>query len=118
MKQFFNIFFVVLGVIFFIIILIAIFFIVTDPFNLKQLIFGSESTQHTTEEGSYDHPLLNESQEQALKAFGINPVDVPSEITPELEACFVEKLGEERVAEIKGGIAPTAIDYFKAKDCI
>ncbi len=117
MKKFFNVFFVTLGVIFSIIILIGIFFVITDPFNLKPLIFGGESSESMTGDGD-SHPLLNESQEQALENFGINPAQVPSEITPEQEACFVEKLGQARVDEIKAGDSPTATDYFKAKDCI
>ena len=118
MKKFFNIFFVTLGVIFLIIILASIVFVITDPFNLKPLIFGGESTQSTTDGNSDSHPLLNESQEQALEKFGIDPAQVPSEITPEQEGCFVDKLGQARVDEIKAGDSPTATDYFKAKDCI
>lgn len=117
MKKFFNVFFVTLGVIFSIIILIGIFLVITDPFNLKPLIFGGESSESMTDDGD-SHPLLNESQEKALETFGINPATVPSEITPEQEACFVEKLGQARVDEIKAGDSPTATDYFKAKDCI
>lgn len=118
MKKFFNIFFVTLGVIFLIIILAGIVFVITDPFNLKPLIFGGESTQSTSNTSSDSHPLLNDSQEQALEKFGIDPAQVPSEISPEQEACFEEKLGKERVEEIKAGDSPTATDYFKAKDCI
>lgn len=118
MKKFFNIFFVTLGVIFSIIILIGIFFVITDPFNLKPLIFGGESAGSATGGGGDSNPNLNESQEKALESFGINPADVPSEITPEQEACFVERLGQARVDEIKAGDSPSATDYFKAKDCI
>ncbi len=118
MKKFFTIFFVTLGVIFSIIILMGLLFYITDPLNLKPLIFGDESVESATGTSEDSHPLLNESQEKALESFGINPADVPSEITPAQEACFVEKLGEERVAEIKAGDTPTAMDYFKAKDCI
>ena len=42
MKRFFNVFFVVLGVIFFILILIGTYFYVTDPLNLKPIFFGSD----------------------------------------------------------------------------
>lgn len=118
MKQFLNIFFVTLGVIFFIIILLGILFFITDPLNLKPMIFSESSSSSNTNAQADSHPLLNDSQEQALKNFGIDPSSVPSEITAEQEACFTAALGEERVAEIKGGDSPTAADYFKAKGCI
>lgn len=117
MKKFLNIFFVTLGVIFFILILIGAYFYVTDPLNLKPLIFGTEASESSGD--SVDkHPLLNESQEQALETFGIDPAEVPSEISPEQEACFEAELGEERVAEIKAGDSPTATELFKAKSCL
>lgn len=64
------------------------------------------------------NPLLNESQESSLEAVGINPSKLPSEITPAMEVCFVEKLGAERAQEIKNGDSPTATDYLKAKSCL
>jgi hypothetical protein len=120
MKKFLNIFFVTLGIIFFIIILFGIYFYITDPLNLKPLIFGSESTESTTTTGVIEdkHPALTESQEKTLETFGIDPASIPSEITPEQEACFEAKLGEARVAEIKAGDSPTATEYFKARDCL
>ena len=117
MKKFLNIFFVVLGVIFFVIILIGVYFYIADPLNLKPIIFGSEVSEPAGDDID-KHPLLNESQEKTLEAFGIDPANIPSEITPEQEACFEEKLGEDRVAEIKAGDSPTATEYFKARDCI
>ncbi|MEX2341256.1 MAG: hypothetical protein WD605_02980 [Candidatus Paceibacterota bacterium] len=112
MKKILNIFFVTLGVIFFILILIGTYFFVVDPLNLRGFYSGNTSGTDSS------HPYINESQESALKTFGIDPASLPSEITPEQEACFESKLGEERVAEIKSGDSPTATDYFKAKDCI
>ncbi len=64
------------------------------------------------------NPLLNESQESSLEAVGINPSELPSEITPAMQVCFVEKLGAERAQEIKDGDSPTATDYLKAKSCL
>lgn len=113
MKNFLNIFFVTLGVIFFIIILVGVFLYAMDSLNL----FGDDASQASDDSGG-GHPLLSESQEKALETFGIDPASVPSEITPEQEACFESKLGEERVAEIKAGDSPTMSEYLKAKDCI
>ncbi|NCS98985.1 hypothetical protein GW764_02245 [Candidatus Parcubacteria bacterium] len=119
MKKFLNIFFVTLGVIFFIIILVAAYFYITDPLNLKPLIFGDETeTVGASSSAETSNPTLSESQEKALDKFGIDPNDVPSEFTPEQEACFEAELGEDRVAEIKAGDSPTAIEYLKARDCI
>jgi len=122
MKKFLNIFFVTLGIIFFILILMGTYFYVTDPLNLKPLIFNQDSEVVESaggETGEVDkHPLLSEAQEKTLETFGIDPADVPSEITPEQETCFEDKLGSVRVEEIKSGDSPTAAEYFKARDCI
>jgi hypothetical protein len=122
MKKLLNIFFTSLGVIFFLLILFGIYFYITDPLNLKTLFMSSESdsveTTEVTNEPVDKNPALNASQEAALEKFGINPANIPSQITPEQEACFVEKIGEQRVQEIKAGDTPTAIEFFKAKDCI
>jgi DNA-directed RNA polymerase subunit H (RpoH/RPB5) len=122
MKKFLNVFFVTLGIIFFILILIAIYLFVTDPLNLKPLIFGQDNEVVESTGGNSvsidQHPLLSESQEKTLETFGIDPADLPTEITPEQEACFEDKLGTARVVEIKAGDSPTAAEYFKARDCI
>jgi len=122
MKKFLNIFFVTLGVIFLILILAGAYFFVTDPLDLKPVFFGSdpESVSEVSDPGTQvdKNPVLNASQEKALETFGIDPADVPTEITPEQEACFESRIGEERVAEIKAGDSPTATEYFKARDCI
>ena len=120
MWKFLNALFVTLGVIFLVIIALGIYFYVTDPLNLKPIIFGDDAaaTNANTGDNVDKHPSLNESQEAALERMGINPANIPSEITPEQEACFEEKLGTERVNEIKAGDSPNSTDYFKARDCI
>jgi len=64
------------------------------------------------------NPLLSEKQEKILETFGIDPADIPSDISPEQEKCFEDAIGEDRVAEIKAGDSPTATEFFKAKGCI
>jgi hypothetical protein len=119
MKRFLNIFFVTLGVIFFVLILVGVYLYIVDPFNLKPLLFTAESEITETSSDSTDkHPALNEQQEAALEVFGIDPATLPNQISPDQEACFVEKLGAERVAEIKAGEAPTATDFFTARNCL
>jgi len=43
---------------------------------------------------------------------------LPTEITPELEDCLINAVGEERAGEIRGGDMPTAINAFKARNCL
>lgn len=65
-----------------------------------------------------DHPALDEQQEQNLRSIGVDVSALPNEITPEMEDCFVQKLGQERVDAIKSGSQITATDYLKARGCL
>ena len=87
MKRLLNIFFVILGVIFFIILLVAGFIFVTSGSNDGVVLDK--------------HPLLSSNQEKILEIFGIDPANLPSEISPEQEKCFEDAIGAERVAELK-----------------
>lgn len=122
MKKFFNIFFVILGIIFFVLILAGTLFYVIDPYNLKPLLFGSdskiESSDSTSTTQQDKNPILNEKQEKALETVGIDPANVPTNFTPEQESCFVEKIGAQRVSEIKAGDAPTASELIKGRNCL
>lgn len=118
MKQAANIFFVSLGVIFLILILFGVFFFLVDPLNLRAGQGASAGNGVNNSAAADKNPQLNASQEQALQSFGIDPASVPSSISPEQEACFEEKLGKERVNEIKGGASPTMQDYMLARGCL
>jgi hypothetical protein len=123
MKKFFTVFFITLGVIFSIIILIVIYLFIADPFKIKPLLFGSPAkTQSVTNSDttSNTNSGLSDTQKKALEAVGVNPATLPSpsSITPAQEACFTEKLGATRVAEIKAGASPTATEIFTAKTCL
>ena len=121
MKKFFNVFFVTLGVIFLILILLGIYLFITDPLNLKPMLLGSEesiSSEQSNNATTDKNPNLSESQEKTLETFGIDPATVPTSITPEQEACFIEKLGVDRVNEIKAGDTPSILEIAKGKDCI
>lgn len=102
-----------------------------NPMNMKTyLIAGfmnvgslstdtdSTSAETTAEGGTVDNPLLSAEQESLLEKAGIDVGSLPTSISSELEACFVEKLGAERVEEIKGGDVPGPIELFKAKACL
>jgi len=92
-----------------------IWFWFADPFGLKTAIFNPP----TIEESGvpYDHPLLSEDQENLLKSIGVDPRALPTEITPEMENCAREKLGDQRINEIIQGATPTTMDLLKAQSC-
>lgn len=120
MKKFFNIFFVTLGVIFFLLIIAGTYFYITDPYGIRPIIesLAQPSSSTTRTSGAVDkHPLLSSEQEQVLQSFGIDPAKLPTQITAEQEACFVQALGSARVQEIKSGSTPTAGEMMKASPC-
>lgn len=123
-----NIFFVFLGIIFFILIIGVSYIWIADPFNLQPLtpagispvsVIKTFTGNSEVEIDNVDkNPLLTEEQEAQLESLGIEPADLPSEITPQMEECFIQKLGEKRTNEIIEGNAPTVLDFFKARSCI
>lgn len=129
-KKILTIFFVTLGIIFFLLILVGGYLYVADPFNIKPLFLGSstttrepasildaEATVRDTSTGSGTIQLSDE-QRATLTTMGIDPESIPTEITPEQEACFVDILGAERVAEIKAGASPSASEMFRVRNCL
>ena len=142
MKNVLTHIFVTLGVIFFTLIIIGVYFFVTDPYNLKPLIFGTgavtipsqtapkdtsasapESEAKSATAAAPDNTTLggfqlSAAQKQALVSLGIDPAAVPSTINSEQETCFVAVLGASRVGEIKAGAVPNALEFAKAKSCI
>jgi len=113
-----KIFFITLGVIFFIMILTGIYLYIADPFGLKPFLFGSPAKYGMPAAESGGPSFLSDEQKNALRTIGINPASIPSQFTPEQEACFVKVLGQTRVDQIKAGSAPTVIEYFQAKVCL
>jgi hypothetical protein len=128
MKRIIIGFFATLGVIFFILIVLGVYLFITDPYNIKPLFFSAQtssenenqtvatSTQSTI--SADKNPLLSDTQEKALEKVGVNPETLPTQITPEQEACFIEIIGVERVNQIKAGGLPTASEFFKARSCL
>lgn len=64
------------------------------------------------------NPLLSAEQEKQLESYGVNVEQLPSRITPGMEACFTEILGKERVDQIIKGDSPSVIEFLKARDCL
>ena len=112
---------VTLGILFLFLILVGVYFYSVDPMNLKPMIFGdSTKTMQGGETGtsSAEGFQLSEQQKQAIISAGVDPAKVPSSVSATQEACFVNALGEARVAEIKAGAVPNSIEFLKAKSCI
>ena len=89
-----------------------------DPFNLRPMLSSFNSSPSMTDGTVDKNPLLNSDQEKMLESIGVNPETLPSELTPEMEKCLIEKVGAQRADEIVKGDKPTAIDLFKAGACL
>lgn len=64
------------------------------------------------------NPLINAEQEKVLESLGVDVTKLPTTITPEMQTCFVEALGQARADELVKGATPSAVDLFKARDCL
>ena len=123
-----KIIFITLGSIFLIVLLCLAYLWIFDPLGIKNIIKTDISPvsviktltgNSVIEIDNIDkNPLLNEQQESQLESMGIEPADLPTEITADMKVCFVEKLGTVRAAEIVSGVAPTAVDFIKASSCL
>ena len=101
-----------------------------NPYNFKACMISSflnssapiveniEDKAVQPEVASDKNPLLSAEQETMLEKAGINPGSLPASISPSMEACFVEKLGQKRVDEIKAGDFPGLYEIYKAKACL
>lgn len=122
--KFLNIFFVTLGIVFFVLILGGCYMYFADPFgvfswgvspvSLMNMMTGKANVKIDNVD---KNPLLTEQQEAQLEAIGVNPATLPSQITPAMKTCFIEKLGQERAGQIIGGSSPTPMDFFNAQSC-
>ncbi|MEK7167638.1 MAG: hypothetical protein AAB791_01400 [Patescibacteria group bacterium] len=116
MKKLLIILIILLSVIILLLASLGIFaYIVSKPFLDSKYSLDNQDTASVSTD---KHPLLSESQEAMLEKVGIDPAKLPTEITPEMQTCFVDKLGQERVDEIIKGAAPGALDFFKAQSCL
>ncbi len=93
-------------------------YITLKPFLITPSVDSINQNINATAMPVDKHPLLTPSQETTLEKVGIDPAKLPTTITPAMEACFITKLGIDRVNAIKAGESPNAIDLFKAKSCL
>jgi len=102
---------------------VGIAIVIGGFFMLTNYIYQAKQTSDTASDGASvvaedKHPLLNESQEQALQNFGIDPKKLPTTLTASQEECFIEKLGQSRVDEIIAGDTPTAFEILNTAGCL
>lgn len=114
-------------------ILALIIVLVFNPFNSRTKLIGGIINSYLSskiegytpldkdavQSGSTNqNPLLSADQETALMDLGVDVSQLPTEITPAMQECFVEKLGAERAEELVAGATPSAMDLLKAGSCI
>ncbi len=108
--------FMVIGIIFTILILLIGVIIIIKPYgiDITKII---PAILNKTPISSYDHPYLTTQQESILESVGINPEDVPTQITPQQQECTTSILGAERINKIMAGEIPTLIEIIQIKSC-
>lgn len=116
-------------------ILALIIVFVFNPFNLRTKMLGSIINSYLSSQiegyesldaaatnnsgtATDKNPLLSADQEKTLENLGVDVSKLPTEITPAMAACFTEKLGGARTAELISGATPSATDLLKAGSCI
>mgnify|MGYP000607403852 CR=1 FL=1 len=109
-------FFLILAVIF-VIVLLAVALVIIKPYGID-VIKIIPVLLNKNIESSYDHPYLTTKQEALLESAGINPKNIPTEVTPELQSCAESILGKQRVKEIEQGSEPTINEILQLKSCL
>lgn len=133
MKKAITIFLAIFVITMIALIVISIF----NPWNLRNKAIGSivnaylnstvtsdnnehaaTSTVDSAQDNTDNHPLLNEEQEKRLESYGIDVSKLPDNVTPAMEACFMNKLGETRANAIIDGAQPTILELVKIRMCL
>lgn len=117
----------VLSIIFTIFVLSGVAYLYfADPFGVNVFIFPSKNTQLensvksniNTNTNNNQEIILSPAQKDALDKIGVDPAVIPTNITPAVGDCFVEKIGQQRYDQILAGAVPTAIELLKIKPCL
>jgi|AntAceMinimDraft_8_1070364.scaffolds.fasta_scaffold03516_8 hypothetical protein len=113
-----------LAIILILIILILILAIATgayiwikNPLGLRGVIQNKIVPNSVEMDESYDHPLFNATQEKQLRDIGLDPVQIPTSITPEQQTCLESKFSPEKIQSMLSGEAPGTLDALKAMIC-
>ena len=87
--------------------------------NIKDYTpLNNENTAPIIIDSNDKNPLLNAQQEKTLESFGVDVTKLPTEITPGMQACFIDILGEKRAIELANGDNPTALEVIKVGECL
>lgn len=109
--------FIILGIIFFVLILAFVGLIIVKPYGIDP-IKVVPALLETEPQSSYDHPALSTKQEAILEAAGIDPSQIPTEISESQQKCAINIVGEKRAKEIAEGAIPSLPEILKLKICL
>jgi hypothetical protein len=107
----------IIGGIFLALTLLAAILIIFKPYGVN-VIKVISAVLDENPKSSYDHPYLTIRQELLLESVGIDPKNVPTQITPELQKCATLILSDKRLNEIISGSSPTISELLKLKNCL
>ncbi|MCK5061470.1 hypothetical protein KAR28_02880 [Candidatus Parcubacteria bacterium] len=77
---------------------------------------GAGTTKTASDQ--FDHPFLSPEQEVMLENAGIDVSTLPTTLSPEMKACGIDALGENRINEIINGATPGPLDLLRVKSCL
>lgn len=124
MKRFFEIILMVCGVLFIIELGVLGWFYTTDPLGMFESGSGAELKTIISESQTIDssqatpaEPVAGSPSQAQVEAAAAVGVEIPTFTEAQLQ-CFVGIFGEARVAEIKNGAVPTALEMYKGKSCL
>ena len=141
LKVFFKKFFIVLFIFLLSAIItlsgLAFYIYKQNPFNIQACLISSllnaspimdnktgdsqsSAATETTETApaQFDHPFLSPNQEIMLENAGIDVSALPTTLSPEMKACGINALGEDRINEIINGATPGPLDLLRVKSCL
>lgn len=108
--------------------LLAFYTWTRNPYNVRNCLVGNYfaskikqadeiKTQQNKATSSQTIFEFSDQQKSALEKAGLKTESLPVQSILNKEDCFKQKIGEDRVKEIKSGSVPTAMEIFKSKDC-
>ncbi len=110
-------------IIIFVVILLALIGLVAYILIAGPIPFGpfaanaDTADQQPTDQAAAPQNNMTPEQEAALRQVGVDPNKIPP-ITPEMQQCFAERLGVERVNQLASGQEPTITDIITAGPCL
>ena len=118
MKTFFKIVICLFVAIVIVILALAAYIWFANPYGVRSVLQKQIAPQTVQIDESYDHPMLDDSQEKQLRDIGIDPAELPEEVTDEQIDCAVEVLGEQRAAELEKTQDPRPDEILRLMKCL